>query len=208
MANWEHHKFEVRQIGETRSWRTESSRYPEYSRMLLAELIELAAQIQAEWPPGVKSLKAGDVGHSELWGKVRRRDMLSDSVRIFTALSVESFLNFYGVARLGQAQFDSWLEKLGPATKLGALLRICDGITVDRDMPISKNVYKIAMRRNALVHPSTTEVLGDLAQANKDADAIPIPGAAIEAVEDMASFYRQFVELVPDAQIFLPDEER
>ena len=208
MEKWKSECFSVRPLGETRSWRTESSRYPEYSRMLLAELIELTAEIKAAWPPGAQTLKSGDVGHAELWEKARRRDMLSDSVRIFTAMAVESFLNFYGVVRLGQVPFDSFIERLSPFQKLQALLKICHGAAIDHSSAISQTVTKIAARRNSLVHPKATEVVGASTQADKDADAIPIPGAAIEAVEDMTVFYRQFVDLVPEADFLLPDAEQ
>lgn len=208
MEKWQGQQFSIRPLGETRAWRTESSRYPEYSRLLLAELIELTAEIQAEWPPGAQSLRSGDHGHAELWKKVRRRDMLSDSVRIFTAMAVESFLNFYGVVRLGQTPFDSFIERLSPYKKLEALLQICDGVTINQSLPIAETVNKIAQRRNDLVHPKAKEVIGERAQADIDADAIPIPGAAIEAVADMTAFYSQLIELIPDVKFLLPDDEQ
>jgi len=176
--------------------------------MLLDELVNLAAEIQAEWPPGVRSLRSDDVGHAQLWKKVRRRDLLSDSVRIFTAMAVESFLNFYGVVRLGQAPFDLYIERLSQSEKLQALLEICHGIGTNQSLAITGTVSKIAQRRNDLVHPKAKEVVGEITQADKDADSIPIPGAAIEAVQDMATFYHQWTSLVPDSKFLLPDTEQ
>jgi hypothetical protein len=200
MEKWQNEQFMVRPLGETRTWRTESSRYPEYSRMLLDELIKLTAEIQAEWPPGAGSLRSGDVGHAELWKKVRRRDLLSDSVRIFTAMSVESFLNLYGVVRLGQTPFDVFVERLSQPKKLQALLDICHGIRVDQGSAITRTVIKIAQRRNDLVHPKVKEVVGEITQTDKD--------TAIEAVQDMATFYQQWTRLVPDSKFLLPDSEQ
>ena len=208
MEKWQKQKFTVRALGETRTWHTESSRYPEYSRMLLDELIELADEIKAEWPPGAKTLRSGDVGHAELWKKVRHRDLLSDSVRIFTAMAVEAFLNFYGVVRLGQDVFDLFIERLSQPKKLQALLEICHGIKGDQNSAITETVFKIAQRRNDLVHPKAKEVIGELTQAEKDADSIPIPGAAIEAIADMAMFYQQWSSLVPESKFLLPDAEQ
>jgi hypothetical protein len=208
MEDWEKQQFEVRPLGESRTWYTDSSRYPEYSRMLLAELIKLMVEIEAEWPEGGGTLRCDDIGHAELWGKVRRRDLLSDSVRIFTAMAVESFLNFYGVVRLGQDSFDSFIERLSQPRKLQALLKICHGINFHESSAITGTVRKIAQRRNDLVHPKVKEVTGDLAEADKDADSIPIPGAAVEAVTDMTTFYQQWVGLIPESKFLLPDAEQ
>lgn len=208
MEKWQNQQFSVRPLGETRTWFTESSRYPEYSRMLLEELIRLTAEIKAEWPSDGGSIRSGDVGHAELWRKVRRRDLLSDSVRIFTAMAVESFLNFYGVVRLGQTPFDSFIERLSQPKKVQALLKICHGIDTNQSLAITRTVNNIAERRNNLVHPKAKEVVADISEADKDADATPIPGAAIEAVQDMSTFYQQWTSLVPESEFLLPDEER
>jgi hypothetical protein len=180
--------------------------------MLLAELIVLMAEIDAEWPEGGGTLRCGDIGHAELWEKVRRRDLLSDSVRIFTAMAVESFLNFYGVVRLGQNAFDSFIERLSQPRKLQALLKICHRINFHESSAITGTVRKIAQRRNNLVHPKATEVTGDLTKADKDkdkdVDSIPIPGAAVEAVTDMTTFYQQWVSLIPESKFLLPDAEQ
>lgn len=141
---WKSETFAVRPLGEARIWRTESARYPDYARLLLAELFQLVAEIKVQWPPGVGPLRRGDVGHPELWIMVRRRDMLSDSIRIFTAMSVESFLNFYGVVRLGQGPFDSSIERLSLPKKLKALLKICDDVSADRLAEILETVTKIS----------------------------------------------------------------
>lgn len=206
--SWKDEVFTVRPLGESRIWRTESARYPEYARLLLAELLPLVAEIKAQWPPGVGPLCGGDIGHPELWPMTRRRDMLSDSIRIFTAMSVESFLNFYGMVRLGKDPFDSFIERLSLPEKLKALLKICDDVSADRCGKIVTTVAKIAQRRNELVHPKATEIVGEISQAEKDANAIPIPGAAIEAVEDMTTFYHQWIELAPESKFLLPDDEQ
>lgn len=206
--SWKNEAFTVRPLGESRMWRTESARYPEYARLLLAELLQLVAEIKAQWPPSVGPLRRGDIGDLELWPMVRRRDMLSDSIRIFTAMSVESFLNFYGVVRLGQEPFDSFIERLSQPKKLKALLKICNDVSADQCGEIVTTVIKIAQRRNDLVHPKATEIVGEISQAEKDANAIPIPGAATEAIEDMVTFYRQWIELVPETKFLLPDDEQ
>ena len=208
MEKWQSQRFALRPLGETRTWLTESSRYPEYSRMLLDELMRLTAEIKTEWPSGGGSIRSGDVGHAELWRKVRRRDLLSDSVRIFTAMAVESFLNFYGVVRLGQTPFDSFIERLSQPKKVQALLKICHGIDTNQSLAITRTVTKIAERRNDLVHPKAKEVVVEISEAHKDADATPIPDAAIEAVQDMSTFYQQWTSLVPESEFLLPDEEQ
>ncbi len=54
--------------------------------------------------------------------------ILSVSVEIFCCMSVEAFLNFYGVVRLGEEFFKRNYERLGITQKLEALLATCQGV--------------------------------------------------------------------------------
>jgi hypothetical protein len=57
---------------------------------------------------------------------VRKRDLLSDAVKIFSAMAVGAFLNYYGVVRLGEDECASHFERLGLVPKLRTLLLVCD----------------------------------------------------------------------------------
>ena len=57
-------------------------------------------------------------------------------VRIYAAMAVEGFLNFYGVLRLGQNVFDEHFERLGLVPKVRALLLVCDQLDVSQQDPL------------------------------------------------------------------------
>ena len=40
------------------------------------------------------------------------RDALADSIVLFSAMAVEAFINYYGVVRLGEQQFNAHFERL------------------------------------------------------------------------------------------------
>jgi len=120
--------------------------YFENAHALLAELKSLTSTIKGKWPGAPDcTLKAED--DPELTAIVRKRDMLSDSVKIFTAMSIEAFINFYGVLALGEAGFT--FEKIGLIPKLKKLLEIGAGVAVPPDHKILNTIERIADRRNA-----------------------------------------------------------
>jgi hypothetical protein len=207
MANkkpWTTQHFAVRPQSQPGEWISDSGRFAEYARMQLEELLELAAQITEEWPFGIVSLREDSELHASLYLKTRKRDLLSDSVKMYSAMAVEGFLNYYGVVRLGGAAFDKYIERLGPVEKVTALLKICDSVTLDSNDKLVVIVRNIAYRRNALVHVNTTEIC----MREQAGDRLsPIPGAAVEAVKDMSDFFREFVALIPEAKWHLSNSE-
>jgi hypothetical protein len=84
---------------------------------------------------------------------IDERDQLSDSIRVYAAMAVEGFLNWYGVLRLGEAVFNEHFERLSLVTKAKTLLLVCDSLTLTRDDPLLAVMDKVAQSRNALVHP-------------------------------------------------------
>jgi len=116
---------------------------------------------------------------------------------LYAAMSVEGFLNFYGVLRLGQRAFDEHFERLGLVPKLRALLLVCDHLDVSRSDPLVLLLDNVAQGRNALVHPKAREVVGDL--ATHERASTKIPEVAREAVANMESFFEQFIHAVPSA---------
>ena len=82
---------------------------------------------------------------------------LADIVIVFSCMAVESFLNGYGVTRLGEAFYVQYYERLSIHQKLAALLATCDGILVDKSDEIVTTVRRLFDRRNRLVHPKTRE---------------------------------------------------
>jgi hypothetical protein len=128
--------------------------------------------------------------------------MLSDSVKMFSAMSVEAFLNFYGVVRLGQTYFDAHLKRLGPVAKLTRLFFLCESTKLTDTDHLVALLDRIAKRRNRLVHPRVVEV--DTQGAAVSGIGDKIPQVAREAVADMVAFFEEFGRKDPDIAHHLP----
>lgn len=197
--------IQVRPATQIGSWSTDSGRFAEAARIQHHELLQLCQKIQVEWPKHKSSLFPDDAEHAAIWDQARKRDMLSDSVKIFSAMAVEGFLNFYGVVRLGQAAFDEHLERQSTVCKLIQLLSLCDGVHVNRKSEIVQDVLAIANQRNALVHAHTKEMPHPVKSSAKELR--PVPGEATITIDRMTRVFRQFYELVPSSRHLLPDSE-
>ena len=64
-------------------------------------------------------------------------------------MTVEAFINFYGVYRLGEEQFKRHVERLPIERKMQLLLLICDGLEVDKGDRLIIALKAVAERRNA-----------------------------------------------------------
>lgn len=197
--------FKIRPHFQRGHWLTDVDRFAENAKALLSELEDTVADVNAAWPKPLNESVRQDECSSELWKLVRKRDLLSDSTRTFSAMAVEAFLNFYGVVRLGEKEFSSHFEKLGLTPKLRQLLLICDGISLDEKDPIVICLRQLAETRNSLLHPKTKELTG-FVSAKDRTDGIDIPSVAQNAVRNMDAFFEFFGEIVPDARTLLPQK--
>ena len=196
------HPFSIRNHNTLGYWLSDDKRFFEAARLQLCELELVAAQAKELWPiPEGETLRDGDK-YPELWTLVRKRDLLSDSVKIFSAMAVEGFLNYYGVVRLGEAEYGTHFERLGLVPKIRVLLLICDSLSIADTDALIKVLARIAQRRNSLVHPKANELPGYLPAEERGGDKIP--EAAQEAVADMEQFFREFVTAIPQAEHLVP----
>ena len=183
--------FVMRPYGSQSVLESNNIKYRNYAHELLTQLESLAAEVQENWPKNVESITDKNL-YPELWKLIGIRDRTSDSVRIYAALAVEGFLNFYGVLRLGQNIYDDHFEKLGLITKLRKLILISENIVISQKDPLVKILESIASDRNSLVHPKVREY------SNKsERSSIEIPGSAKNAVTNMEAFFEQFTRIVP-----------
>jgi hypothetical protein len=120
-------------------------------------------------------------------------------------MTVEGFLNYYGVVRLGEKEYIDHIERLGIIPKLRMLLLICDSLAVSEADSLVKIIKRIAQRRNLLVHPKAKELNGYIPADERPGDKIP--EAAREAVKDMEDFFREFIVAVPQASHLIPPLE-
>ncbi len=121
---------------------------------------------------------------------------LADSAVIFAAMAVESFLNLYGVIRLGEEFYARTYERLSVSQKVSSLLATCCGALLAPQDEILSVVARLFERRNALVHPKTREVKPRRGSFPK---ATPLLPAAREAVRDMRRFNELFLTCDTDA---------
>jgi hypothetical protein len=188
--------FAVRPHSVTGAWSSDDRRHAESARQLLAELEIACNDVLAAWPlPPSQTVRDAESEYPDLYKLVRKRDRLCDSVRIFSAMAVEGFLNYYGVVRLGEQEFNTHFERMGIIPKLRALLLVCDGLSISPTDPLVKALERVASGRNSLVHPKAKEFPGYVPAEERP--SVPIPQAAGDAVEAMDQFFREFVVLVP-----------
>ena len=193
--------FEILDAFPEGTWHTNVNRFYKLAHKQLARLEHLVAEVHAKWPKSLsESLKDHEISPA-LEGLIEDRDLAFDMARIFAAMAVEAFLNFYGAARLGEQEYKTHFERLGLVPKLRLLLLICDSISMSENDPLVKALRVVAEGRNTLVHPKATKVgPGDRLQGLWT----PIPGAARKSVAAMDSFFSQFLSLNPEARHFLP----
>jgi len=181
---------------------TETDRFHDLAIELLDELEALVVTVNEQWPAPLDQRLKQSEATPELWALARRRYLLSDSVRIFSAVAIEGFLNFYGVLRIGESDFNAHFERLGMVPKLRQLLLVCDSVSIATTDPLVKSLAFVAEGRNALVHPKAKELRGNLSDHLKHGELLP--EAAREAVAEMRTFFREFSSLVPKARHLIP----
>lgn len=194
--------FTVRPLVTNRAWESNDPRYRIYAHELLVELEAICTQITAQWPiPKGKTLKENHPHYMQISKLVLLRDRIADTVLIYSVMAVEGFLNWYGVARLGERIFNDHFERLGLIPKLRILLLTCDSIDVAKDDPIIVALNSVAKHRNALVHPKAKEVIGDPELHKRTSKKLPeVPR---EVVANMELFFKEFGWAVPDAAMYL-----
>lgn len=193
------HSRHARPFGIEGAWQTSDYRYRLFARQLMTELEAIAAAITLDWPPDLSEGITSREQHPDLWDRCDHRDRLSDSVRVYAAMSIEGFLNFYGVYRLGQLAYERQVVNKPLFYKLQALLKMCDGVSIEAETPIAKALQVVSRSRNLLVHPIARE----LSHGNLEPHA-HVPSEARAVVAAMESFFTEFKRLVPDAA-FLVD---
>jgi hypothetical protein len=189
--------FELRPHDPEGAWESNDGRYRTYAHLLLAEHKSLCAHILEAWPTDAGASIKDYRQYPEVMALARRRDQTSDTTRIYAAMAVEGYLNFYGVLRLGQAVFDEHFERLGLVPKLRALMLMCDQLDIPSTDELVRELDRVAQSRNTLVHPKTLEVVGN--PATHQRSSVPMPETAEAAVSSMEAFFAAFIAAVPKA---------
>lgn len=196
---------EIRPINQFGQWTSNDRRYREYAHELLAELEIQCAEFCEEFPFEADHTITREA-YPDLWKLDKIRYRTCDTVRIYVAMAVEGFLNFYGVIRLGNHVYDEYFEPLGPVKKLRYLLSICDNLDIQENDPIALFLDKVASSRNELVHPKTREIPNDSVSYSRTSNKLP--EAAQESVENMEAFFDAFLLAVPDVPTNILESKR
>lgn len=195
-------KFNLRPHDAELGWESNHWIYCKFAVDLLPQLARQHEEVRQAWP-GSPDQPVQDMHtkYPDLAVAVDERHRTSDSIRVYAAMAVEGFLNWYGVLRLGADVFNGQFERLGLVPKLQALLLICDAVVIERKDPLFQALEGVAATRNALVHPKAKEL-------DPEGPLSPPKGnycdAARGAVESMQRFFEEFVEAVPEAEHLVP----
>lgn len=183
------------------TWYTDVGRFHRIAHAQLDRLEDLCEQVKSAWPkPLGESLKDEEIP-AALALLVDERDLASDVTRIFAAMSVEAFLNFYGAARIGEREFNEHFERLPIVKKARQIFLICDGQSVEERDPLIDALKRVSQGRNRLVHQKAKQASpGD----TESTYLTPIPQEARNAVQAMNDFFAQVRGLQPEAHHFLP----
>ena len=176
---------------------TNAPRYFRAAHGQLAELIEVDRQVLAMWPVPAGQIVRNADEYPELKALVSRQNILCDSVVVFAGMSVEAFVNWYGVVRVGEPIYKATFERMGLIPKLKGLLMLTDSIVLTNDDGIVRALASVSERRNACVHPKASEL--DRYYHAEELQGKKIPADFQETVDAMGSFFDEFKKLVPGA---------
>lgn len=184
------------------SWESNNRRYYRQALELMSDLELLSDEVRSKWPVALdEPIKDASTNYPDIYKLVDKRDRTSDMVRIYSAMAVEGFLNWYGAIRLGEDIFNAHFERLNILEKLKMLLLVCDSIVIKNSDSLSVALKSIAESRNALVHPKPREV--------SELSSIPqkysrVPHTARDTIKNMELFFSEFIIAIPAAAKLIP----
>lgn len=76
---------------------------------------------------------------------------------IFSGLTVESFINYYGITRLSKNQFNTYLDKLDLLSKWIVIPKFVTGKSIDTGSQSIEFLNKLIRSRNKLVHYKSSQ---------------------------------------------------
>lgn len=193
--------FRVNEPFAVGTWYTDIGRFHRIAHAQLNRLEDLCQQVNSQWPkPLGESIKDNEIS-KELGQLVDERDLASDVTRIFAAMSVEAFLNFYGTVRIGESEFNAHFERLPIIKKARQLFLVCDGEAISEADPLILSLKRVSEGRNRLVHHKAKQALPNDPESKY---MTQIPQAAQEAVQAMDDFFAEVRVIQPEARHFLP----
>jgi hypothetical protein len=84
--------------------------------------------------------------------QIQRAAMISV---VFSALTLEAFINDYGISNFSKTFFDTYLDRLSPATKWMIIPRLKTGKQLNPQGPVIHKLSSLFKQRDKLVHHKT-----------------------------------------------------
>ena len=84
------------------------------------------------------------------------------SLKLFSCLTIEAFVNYYGTKRLGKEYYESSYERKPIIKKLSKIMEVCQKIDISQNFDLVSELKYIFDERNGLVHPKSIDVDLDL----------------------------------------------
>ena len=120
----------------------------------------------------------------------------SFAVQVFAAMTIEAAISFYAVLRFGGEHHDKHFRWDASEKRLASAFRFA-GLPLADDAQILTVVNRVMKARHAIVHPFSTEYLGD-EQATISAPDRPEPDESAAAARDIAADVDTFFALLRD----------
>jgi hypothetical protein len=121
---------------------------------------------------------------------------------LFSCMTVEAFVNLYGVLRMGDEFYKRNIERSGISQKLEVIIAIGKQELLSKNEEIALVARRMFDKRNQLVHPKTVEVNS----LDKISQLKPVPFLldAQSMVDDMKKFFEKFLIIDPDSWMWIP----
>ena len=179
------------------SWEFEGGLREEAVRAL-----ELAVHVSAELRKQWEAARARELVGGKAAGLLVSREGIVDrnlfttTAVVLSAMAVESFLNFYGVKRLGQQSYELFFERLPLVPKVKEIIETCCGVRLDNAAEIVSVARALSEARRRLAHPKTRE--GGSAAGSTQVNPLRYPlDVARESVANMNKFFQLFASFDP-----------
>ncbi len=124
---------------------------------------------------------------------------------LFSCMAVESFVNLYGVLRMGDEFYKRNIERSGINQKLEVIIAIGKQELLSKNEEIALVTRRMFDKRNQLVHPKTVEANSP----DKISQLKPIQfiNDAQSMVDDMKKFFENFLIIDPDSWMWIPGKK-
>jgi hypothetical protein len=193
----------MKSITESRFWDSWHSFYRQEAHERAALVAERYAAHEKELEALRQRIGTGAAIINAL--SARRQSLAVESmlIHLLACMSIEAFLNHYGVTRTGEEFFRKNCERLSPSQKTAVLLLAATGSPPADDAEILKLVRRMFELRNSFVHPKAKK--GELNPRSARPSTTGWPERVTqtvppESVQTMDRFFDLFAEADPEAK--------